>query len=87
MNAADVLDLARDALWVLLEVSAPVMAVGLVVGLIIALFQALTQIQEITLTFVHKIVAIFAALMLFLPFMGQAMGGLMTRIAARIAGL
>ena len=87
MEAGDVLDVARDAIFVLLQVSAPIMLVGLGVGLIIALFQALTQIQEMTLTFVPKIIAIFLSLLLFLPFMSQTLDGLMTRIAARIVGL
>jgi flagellar biosynthetic protein FliQ len=60
------------------------MAIGLSVGLMIALFQALTQIQEMTLTFVPKIVAIFASLLLLLPFMGSSLSGMMARISARI---
>ena len=62
MNGADVIDVAQDALWVLIKVAGPVMIVALVVGLFISMFQALTQIQEITLTFVPKIVAIFISL-------------------------
>ncbi len=87
MGPADVLDVGRDAIYVMLQVSAPVMLVGLGVGLIIALFQALTQIQEMTLTFVPKIIAIFLSLLIFLPFMGQVLDGLMARIAERIIGL
>lgn len=87
MGPADVLDVGRDAIYVMLQVSAPVMLVGLGVGLIIALFQALTQIQEMTLTFVPKIIAIFLSLLIFLPFMGQVLDGLMVRIAERIIGL
>lgn len=87
MGANDVIDVARDAIIVMLQVSAPVMLVGLVVGLVIALFQALTQIQEMTLTFVPKILAIFASLLLFMPFMGRVMDDLMVRIAERIANL
>lgn len=87
MEANDVMDVARDAIIVMLQVSTPVMMVGLVVGLVIALFQALTQIQEMTLTFVPKIIAIFASLMLFMPFMGRVMDDLMVRIAERIAAL
>ncbi|HAM46767.1 MAG TPA: flagellar biosynthetic protein FliQ, partial [Alphaproteobacteria bacterium] len=64
MGPADVLDVGRDAIYVMLQVSAPVMLVGLGVGLIIALFQALTQIQEMTLTFVPKIIAIFVSLLI-----------------------
>lgn len=87
MEANDVLDVARDAIFVMLQVSTPVMLVGLAVGLVIALFQALTQIQEMTLTFVPKIIAIFASLLLFMPFMGRVMDDLMVRIAERIASL
>jgi len=84
MNGSDVLDIARDAIGVLLVVAGPAMGVALVVGLVIALLQALTQIQEMTLTFVPKIIAIFLSLLIFLPFMGDAMGGLMTRLSDRM---
>ena len=69
MNEITVVDVGRDALWVVLKVAGPIMLLGLVSGLIIALFQALTTIQEMTLTFVPKIVVIFIAIMVFLPFM------------------
>lgn len=69
MTEAAVLEIGREALWVVIIVSAPVMIAGLVVGLVIALVQALTTIQEMTLTFVPKILVIFVALILFLPFM------------------
>ena len=81
MTGAEVLDIAREGIWMLIIVSAPMMLVGLVVGVIIALFQALTQIQEMTLVFVPKILAIFVTLLIALPFMGATMGGYMTRIA------
>ena len=84
MTGPEILDIAHDAIVVFLQVSMPVMVIGLVVGLVIALVQALTQIQEATLSFVPKTVAIFVALLIFLPFMGQAMNGLMTRIAQHI---
>jgi flagellar biosynthetic protein FliQ len=84
MTGADVLDIARDAIWVTVKISAPTMVAGLAVGLVIALFQALTQIQEMTLTFVPKILAIFLVLMLTLPFMSDALGSFMARIAERI---
>ena len=80
------LDVARDAILTLVLVSAPLMLVGLVVGVVISLFQALTQIQEMTLVFVPKILAIFAAMLIALPFMGDLMQGHMTRLAARIMG-
>jgi flagellar biosynthetic protein FliQ len=61
------------------------MLTALVVGMVIGLLQALTQIQEMTLVFVPKIIAIFVVLLIALPFAGEAMGGLMTDIAQRIA--
>ena len=84
MNGPEVLDLARQSIYVLLEVSAPMMIVALVVGIAIALLQALTQVQEMTLVFVPKIVAIFVVLLLALPFMGQALAGYMNLIAQKI---
>ena len=78
--------MARDALVTLVLVSSPLMLVGLVVGVVISLFQALTQIQEMTLVFVPKILAIFLAMLVALPFMADVMHGQMTRIAARIMG-
>lgn len=80
MTGAEVLDIARDGIWVLIIISAPMMIVGLVVGVVIALFQALTQIQEMTLVFVPKIIAIFVTMLLTLPFMGAMMQGFMDRI-------
>ncbi len=84
MTGVEALDIARDGIWVLLKVSAPLMFVGLFVGLIIALGQALTQVQEMTLVFVPKIIAIFLALLVMLPFMGQSLDGLMVRISEKI---
>jgi flagellar biosynthetic protein FliQ len=85
MDSAFAIDFARSAIIVLLEMIAPAMLTALVVGLVIGLLQALTQIQEQTLVFVPKIVAVFVVLLIALPFAGAALGGLMTDIAARIA--
>jgi flagellar biosynthesis protein FliQ len=85
MSAADSIDFARSSILVLLEVITPSMLTALVVGLAIGLLQALTQIQEMTLVFVPKIVAIFVVLLITLPFAGAAMNGLMVDIAQRIA--
>lgn len=85
MTGAESIDLARQAIWVLLEIAAPAMLTALVVGLGVGLLQALTQIQEQTLVFVPKILAIFLMLLVTLPFAGSAMYGLMTDIATRIA--
>jgi flagellar biosynthesis protein FliQ len=84
VNGAEVLDIGRDAIWTLVIISAPMMLAGLVVGVIVALFQALTQIQEQTLVFVPKILAIFITMLLTLPFLGSTMNAFMTRIAGLI---
>jgi flagellar biosynthesis protein FliQ len=86
MTGPEVIDIARDAIYTLVIVSAPLMLVGLFVGVAISLVQALTQIQEMTLVFVPKILAMFIALVLALPFMAQALQGYMMRITARIIG-
>jgi flagellar biosynthesis protein FliQ len=84
MTGPEVVDVARDAILTLVMVASPLMLVGLGVGVAISLLQALTQIQEMTLAFVPKILAIFLAMLLALPFMGDALQGHMARIAARI---
>ena len=85
MDGLEVLDFGRDALWTTVWMCAPAMIAGLVVGLVIAFFQALTQIQEMTLVFVPKIMAIFAALLIFLPLMGALLAGFSNQIFERIA--
>jgi flagellar biosynthetic protein FliQ len=85
MDPATTIDFARSAILVLLEIIAPAMITALVVGVGIGLLQAMTQVQEQTLVFVPKIVAIFVVLLVALPFAGAALGGLMTDIAGRIA--
>jgi flagellar biosynthetic protein FliQ len=85
MTGAAILDIARDGIVTFLKVGAPLMVVALIVGLVVSLLQALTQIQEQTLVYVPKILAVFSALLLMLPFMSDALAGYMTRIAMRIA--
>jgi len=75
MNADHVLDIARESIFVMIKIGAPVMIVALVVGIAIALVQALTQMQEMTLSFVPKILAIFATILLSLPFMMNTLTG------------
>jgi len=84
MGGAEMLDLARESMWVLVLLTAPVMLVGLVVGLGVGLLQALTQIQEATLVFVPKILSIFVSIILLLPFMAATMSGLMNTIVQMI---
>jgi flagellar biosynthetic protein FliQ len=86
MTGPEVLDVARDAIITLVLVSAPLMLVGLVVGVVISLLQALTQVQEMTLVFVPKILAMFLAMLVALPFMSDMLQAEMMRLAARIVG-
>jgi len=84
MTGPEVLDVARDAIMTLILVAAPLMMVGLIVGVAVSLFQALTQIQETTLVFVPKILAIFLTLLIALPFMADALHASFLRIASHI---
>lgn len=87
MTAEQVLDVAREAIFVLIKIGAPVMLVALIVGVMIALLQALTQMQEMTLSFVPKILAIFLTLVLTLPFMIATLVGFGEELFQRIAGI
>jgi flagellar biosynthetic protein FliQ len=86
MTGPEVVDVGRDAIVTLVLIASPLMLVGLVVGLVISLLQALTQIQEQTLVFVPKILAIFIAMLLALPFMGDLLQSYTQRLAAHIVG-
>lgn len=85
MSGTEILDLGRDGVWTMLIVSGPLMIMALVVGLGVALLQALTQVQELTLVFVPKIIAMFLALIVLLPFMGATMARYMVQITDSIA--
>ncbi len=69
MNQAEVVEIIREGLLVLVVVSAPCLIVALVVGVLISLLQAVTQLQEATLTFVPKMLAVFLTLVIVMPFM------------------
>jgi flagellar biosynthetic protein FliQ len=69
VNEASVLEIGQNGKWVVLQLATPIMIAGLLIGLLIALFQALTTIQEMTLTFVPKIIVIFISLVVLMPFM------------------
>ncbi len=84
MTSAQVIDVARDGIITFIKVGGPLLMVALVVGVVISLLQALTQIQEQTLVYVPKILALAAAALFAMPFMGDAMAGYMSRIAERI---
>jgi len=81
----EILEIAREAFWVTLLLAGPAMLAGLIVGLLIALLQALTQVQELTLVFVPRIIVMFVVIAVSLPFMGGALGRFATELYARIA--
>ena len=86
MNDVMVLEVGKDALYTLLLVVGPLLMIAMVVGLLISLVQTLTQIQEMTLVFVPKILVVFISLILLLPFMIDQLrtfsAGLFDRIVA-----
>lgn len=84
MNEADALDLAQAAIWTIVVASSPAVAAAMIVGVTIALLQALTQVQEMTLTFIPKILAIFFVLIVSAPFMGAVVFGLAHMCFSRI---
>ena len=84
MTPNEAIDIGRDAIVVSLKLGGPIMLLALVVGIVISLFQALTQIQEMTLTFVPKIVVIMVSLMLLLPFMLATLTQFTERLVDRI---
>ncbi len=73
MTIDAVSDIAKEALFIVIEVSLPVLLVSLIIGLLISIFQTVTSIQEQTLTFVPKIIGVFVALVLVGPWMMQQM--------------
>ncbi len=75
MNQADALDLVRSAIWAVIMASGPAIVAAMIVGLAVSMFQALTQIQEATLTFIPKIIAIFLVTMVTAPFIGSVLYG------------
>ena len=86
MNEVEVLDISRDAIFTLLKVVSPILIIALSIGLIVGIFQALTQIQEMTLAFVPKILCIFLLLILMFPFMFAQMQTLTDSLFSKIAG-
>lgn len=87
MDELEIIDFAREAIVLTLKIATPVMLVGLIVGVLIALIQALTQIQEMTLAFVPKIIAIFAAIFILFPLMVQTLITFTEKIADKIISL
>ena len=87
MEARDVIEIGREAIITMLKIGAPILVIALIVGLAISLFQALTQMQEMTLSFVPKMLVIFLSLMIFMPFMLATLERFTESLMLRIAGL
>ena len=87
MTPQQVIDVGREAIWVMLKIGAPTMLAALVVGLLVSLLQALTQIQESTLSFLPKVLAIAVTFVLTTPFVIHVLGAFTTSLFARIATL
>jgi flagellar biosynthesis protein FliQ len=87
MDEVQFLEFARQSILVMLKVASPIMLIGLLVGLTVAIFQALTSIQEMSLTFVPKILAVFISLIILLPFMFDVMTKYMESVVDRIIGV
>jgi len=86
MDEAILLEVGRDAVIVALKLGAPLMLIALLIGLVISLFQALTQIQEVTLTFVPKIIVVFISTLLLAPFMLHTLIDFTERIMLQAIG-
>ncbi|PCJ29262.1 MAG: flagellar biosynthetic protein FliQ [Rickettsiales bacterium] len=86
MDQGFVAEVSREAIYVLISMSAPILGVALAVGLMISLFQALTQIQETTLTFVPKIIAVYFSMILILPYMFSKLKIFVDHIMQHIVG-
>ena len=87
MDSLEAMEIGRQTLIVFLKISLPVLIIALIVGLIISLFQALTQIQEMTLSFVPKITIVFLALMFLMPFMTHTLSDFNNELHMRIVGI
>ena len=87
MTVETVTEIGRQAIEMAMLVSAPMLGLSLIVGLLVSTFQAMTQINEATLTFVPKVLAVFAATLLFLPWMMGVLIAFMTHIITSIPSL
>ncbi|MCP8896828.1 flagellar biosynthetic protein FliQ [Shinella daejeonensis] len=84
MNEADALDIAQAAIWTVIVSAGPAVLVAMIVGVAIALVQALTQVQEMTLTFVPKILAIMVTIAISAPFIGAQISIFTNLVFSRI---
>jgi flagellar biosynthetic protein FliQ len=84
MNEAEVIEICRETIYVMLKVVGPILLAGLVVGVMVSLFQAVTQLQEMALTFIPKMLVIFAMTLWLLPFMLSTLGNFTQMLTDRI---
>ena len=84
MNEAEVIEIAREGVWVLLQMVLPLLVISLIVGVVISLFQALTQIQEQTITFAPKLIIMLISLIVLLLFMIQSLNSFTVKLFQRI---
>jgi flagellar biosynthetic protein FliQ len=84
MNQADALDIVQSALWTIIVACSPAVAAAMAVGIIIALLQALTQVQEVTLTFIPKIIVILFVASITAPFIGTIIYTFAEQVYGRI---
>lgn len=84
MTAFEAMEIARSALWLTLTIAGPMLMTSLIIGVVIGLLQALTQVQEMTLTFVPKVLAMALVLLLCLPMIGRAMADFMAQLSDKI---
>ena len=87
MNETEVLDVGREAIWVMIKAAGPLMIMTLIINLAISIFQALTQIQEATLTFVPKMLVLFVGMLLLMPFMLSVLRGFTLELFDRIVAI
>jgi flagellar biosynthetic protein FliQ len=84
MNEADALDMVQSAIWAIVLASGPAVAAAMAIGIVIALLQALTQVQEVTLTFIPKIIVILLVAALTAPFIGSVIYGFTEKVYGHI---
>jgi flagellar biosynthesis protein FliQ len=87
MNETEVIEICRQAIMVMLKIAGPILIAALVIGVIISLIQAVTQIQEMTVSFVPKVVVIFLLTLWLLPFMLSTLTGFTQSLADRIVNI
>jgi flagellar biosynthetic protein FliQ len=84
MNEAEIIEICRESIWVIIKLGGPIMIAALVVGVVISLVQAVTQIQEATVAFVPKILVVFFVGLLMLPLMMSTLNSFTQSLATRI---